>query len=95
MYNTRTKAISFLTSSFFDDIGLVGQFHTAVTCINLISVIQIHLYKFQTILQSTFEEGFDEDNFEQAQLYIILCSLHVLIIFNIQLINLIFNFFLV
>ena len=39
------------------------SFQTTVTFANLIPFIQIPVHKFETIIQSSCEEGFDEDHF--------------------------------
>ena len=66
---------------------LYYQFQLAITVANLTSFIQIHVYKLGTIIQSSCEEGFDEDHFlksnQRLKLHIILCMLHFLIILMI------------
>ena len=44
-------------------MGLYQQFQTAITFANLIPFIQMHVYKFGMIIQSSCSEGFVENHF--------------------------------
>ena len=45
--------------------GFVSSVLTAVTFGNLIPFIQIHLYRFETIIQNLCLKEFDDDHFAQ------------------------------
>ena len=44
-------------------MGLYYQFQTAIKFVNLIPFPQVCVFKFETIIQKFFQEGFDDDCF--------------------------------
>ena len=46
-------------------MGVCHYFQTALTFANPIPFIEIHVCKFETIIQNPCYEGFDEDNVVQ------------------------------
>ena len=51
-------------------MGLYHQFQAAVTFMNLIPFIQIHVHKLGTIMQSLCWGGFDEGHFLKGNWYL-------------------------
>ena len=43
-------------------MGLYHEFQTAITFVNLLFV-QIHVYKFEMVIQNSCYKGLDEDRF--------------------------------
>ena len=54
-------------------MSLYHQFQTTITFANLIPLLQTYIYKFETIIQNSCSEGYDEDNFVQSYQHLKLC----------------------